>query len=96
MSRATDQTVVISRVTMPWTSILGCIFVAAKLFDKIDWSWWYVLMPFYIVPVAVICAFLLALLFAVLCLGIAGVIEHFQMKKRIAKREQERQHRISL
>lgn len=44
-------------------SILGCIFVIAKLFGFITWSWWLVLLPFY---------FWLAVLVAVL--GIMGAI----------------------
>lgn len=27
--------------------LLGCIFVTLKLLKVIDWSWWYVTMPFY-------------------------------------------------
>jgi hypothetical protein len=27
---------------------LGILFVALKLLDKIDWSWWWVLAPFWI------------------------------------------------
>lgn len=26
---------------------LGVVFVALKLMDHIDWSWWLVLLPFY-------------------------------------------------
>jgi hypothetical protein len=28
-------------------SILGLIFVVLKLTDSIDWSWWYVTLPFW-------------------------------------------------
>ena len=27
--------------------LLGCIFVTLKLTGHIDWSWWYVTMPFW-------------------------------------------------
>lgn len=29
-------------------TVLGLIFVVLKLTNYIDWSWWFVLMPFYI------------------------------------------------
>lgn len=29
---------------------LGIVFVVAKLFGWLDWSWWGVLIPFYIGP----------------------------------------------
>ncbi len=32
---------------MGFFSILTLIFIVLKLTDVIDWSWWYVLMPFY-------------------------------------------------
>jgi hypothetical protein len=31
--------------------LLGVVFVALKLSGKIDWSWWWVLLPFYGLPV---------------------------------------------
>lgn len=27
--------------------LLGCIFVTLKLLGKIDWSWWWVTLPFW-------------------------------------------------
>ena len=32
------------------SSILGIVFIVLKLIGTIDWSWWYVLMPFYLFP----------------------------------------------
>jgi len=29
-------------------SILGIVFIILKLINKIDWSWWWVLSPFWI------------------------------------------------
>ena len=29
---------------------LGTIFIVLKLTDNIDWSWWYVVMPLYLIP----------------------------------------------
>jgi hypothetical protein len=33
--------------------LLGIVFVALKLTDVIDWSWWYVTMPFWGVSVII-------------------------------------------
>jgi hypothetical protein len=30
--------------------VLAIIFVVAKLWDKVDWPWWLVLLPVWIVP----------------------------------------------
>lgn len=40
------------QVTFPIFGILGVLFVALKLTDQIDWSWWWVLSPFWL-PTAV-------------------------------------------
>ena len=37
--------------------LLGVLFVALKLLDKIDWSWWWVLSPFWI-PLTLVLAFI--------------------------------------
>lgn len=31
-----------------WTMILFALFFIAKIFDKIDWSWWIVFAPLWI------------------------------------------------
>ena len=31
-----------------FTGLLTILFVALKLFDQIDWSWWWVLSPLWI------------------------------------------------
>jgi len=41
----------------------------------IDWSWWYVLMPLYIVPALIVSVMLALLLFGGVTLGIAAIIE---------------------
>lgn len=35
-------------------SVLGIVFVILKLMGSINWSWWFVLAPFYIVFVTTI------------------------------------------
>lgn len=47
------------------SSLLGLIFVTLKLCGVINWSWWVVLMPFYL-PIVV------GLAIAAFCLLIAG------------------------
>ena len=39
------------KVNLPVFTILGIIFITLKLMGYINWSWWYVLMPFWI-PIA--------------------------------------------
>lgn len=55
--------------SFPALSILGLIFVCAKLFTASEvalWSWWLVLLPFYAVPAVIFgsMALVLVLLFA--------------------------------
>ena len=42
----------------PFSLILFLAFFFAKIFDKIDWSWWWVFSPLWI-PLAIIGAILL-------------------------------------
>jgi len=43
--------------------LLGVLFVGLKLTGYIDWSWWYVTMPFWIViPFALIIVLILTLI----------------------------------
>lgn len=52
------------------SGLLGLLFVGLKLTGYIDWSWWWVLLPFY-GPAALLLAFA-ALMFAVA--GIATLL----------------------
>jgi phosphoglycerol transferase MdoB-like AlkP superfamily enzyme len=36
------------RGTVGILSLLGVLFIGLKLADIIDWSWWWVLLPFYV------------------------------------------------
>lgn len=36
--------------SFPALTILGLIFITLKLTDYIDWAWWWVLAPFWVVP----------------------------------------------
>ena len=39
-------------VKVSWIGLLGVAFVVLKLCNVIAWSWWFVLMPFYL-PIAI-------------------------------------------
>lgn len=49
-----------SNASFPIVTILGLIFIVLKLTHLINWSWWYVLIPFYAIPVI----FIVFILFA--------------------------------
>jgi membrane protein YdbS with pleckstrin-like domain len=36
-------------------TVLFLIFLVMKLTDTIDWSWWYVTMPLWIMPAVIVC-----------------------------------------
>lgn len=48
------QEININRGGVSGATLLGLLFVAAKLWGVIDWSWWLVLMPFWLVPVVLL------------------------------------------
>jgi hypothetical protein len=62
--------VIINRGTrsFPILGILTIIFVIAKLFDKLDWSWFMVFWPLWIIPAIFIGIFLAIVLFCILIL----------------------------
>lgn len=51
---------------MSGLTILGIIFVILKLVGSITWSWWWVLAPFWIIPIlwgsVVVIGFIIAML----------------------------------
>ena len=59
------------QIKIGYLGILGIIFIVLKLCHVIAWSWWFVLMPFYIIPLIFIC--------------IAGIIFIIINRKRILK-----------
>ncbi len=58
IKKGTDITISTSFLT-----VLGIVFVGLKLTGVIDWSWWWVLAPFWI-PVALAVVILLVVLLA--------------------------------
>ncbi len=61
-----NQVSVNNTVSMPVLSILGVVFIVLKLTGHIDWSWWWVLAPFWLIPIAWVALVLVALVFAAL------------------------------
>jgi hypothetical protein len=58
--------------------VMAIVFITAKLIGLLDWSWWAVLIPLYIVPLAVaaiIAAVFVILLAAVVCIAWSQVIK---------------------
>ena len=62
-----------SRSSIGLMGILTIIFVLAKIFDKIDWSWWWVFSPLW-VPTAIIIGCLAVGIFIAF---IAAIIDSF-------------------
>lgn len=60
----------------PLTVIIFLAFFFAKIFDKIDWSWWWVFSPLWI-PIAIITLVIgiVALSYTIICL-----IDYFNKK----------------
>lgn len=46
------------------SGLLGIVFIVMKLLDKIDWSWWWVLSPFWIPIASIILIFVFAIIIA--------------------------------
>lgn len=62
--------------SFPVIGLLGLLFVGLKLANVIDWSWWFVLMPFYLLP-----GLLLLAAGFVLCVGAA--FSYFAKKRGV-------------
>lgn len=44
-------------------SLLGLIFIVLKLTGYIDWSWWWVLAPFWVIPTIALVGFMIFILY---------------------------------
>jgi len=49
----------IARSGIGFTGLLAIVFIVLKLIGTIDWSWWWVLSPLWIVPLLVIIIFIM-------------------------------------
>lgn len=47
-------------------TLLGVLFVALKLTGHIDWSWWYVTLPFWLMPAVIFGLVVFTLLCAII------------------------------
>lgn len=65
---------------MGFLELLTALFVALKLFDVIDWSWWLVFAPMY-VYVAVFIIYLAFVFVMALIVGATEVIGDIKKKK---------------
>ena len=87
----TVRTVTVTK-NVSWLGLLGVIFVVAKIFEigpVAEWSWWLVLMPFYIgfaVMIAIVGggALIVGIMFV-----IAAAVDTYARRKRRIAREKE-------
>lgn len=62
--------------------LLGLMLVGFKITGYIDWSWWLVLLPFWI-GLAVILAIAFGAIFvAAVAMAVAGIIDVFTLRSR--------------
>ena len=52
-------------------AVLGLVFVVLKLTDVIDWSWWWVLLPFWFGTAVALAIILIAFV----CIGFAALFK---------------------
>lgn len=76
-----------ARVTygLPWLSVLGIILIVLKVLEVgvvATWSWWLVLLPFYIGIAVVLAFFALFFVGSALLLGGAYICDLFTSSKR--------------
>ena len=87
----TVRTVTVTK-NVSWLGLLGVIFVVAKIFEigpVAEWSWWLVLMPFYIgfaIMLAIVGggALIVGIMFV-----IAAAVDAYTRRKRRIAREKE-------
>jgi hypothetical protein len=68
---ATNQLPINPAPSFPLFGILGCIFIVLKLCGTIDWSWWWVLAPFWGVAALIVAIFAAAVVLPSLFMGLA-------------------------
>lgn len=86
--------VIINRGTksFPILGILTIIFVIAKLFDKLDWSWFVVFWPLWIIPaiiLGIIAAFIVVIILILIGALVLDWIDDIKSWWRRKKRERE-------
>ena len=53
------------------SSLLGVLFIGLKLGNVIDWSWWWVLSPFWVAPAIALSVLMVGLLLAALVAAVS-------------------------
>jgi hypothetical protein len=91
MSSATQGSASVVRVGTGPLSLLGVAFVVLKLTDNIDWSWLWVLAPFWI-PWAIVLFILV--FFGIGVLIVALLDSHDDRKRRKLKQERLKQQSL--
>ena len=80
-----DNKIEVSLIT-PLSLFLFVLFFISKIFDKIDWSWWWVFSPLWI-PLAFVCAFAFTMAFTYLVIIIyAYGKDLFSGRRKISRR----------
>jgi hypothetical protein len=72
----------------PLFAILTIIFVIAKIFDKLDWNWFMVFWPMWIVPAIILSIMLVfgAFFLLAVCWFMAlGVWDWYKLRKKIKR-----------
>lgn len=72
MNSDNAKTVAVNIMCSGFCDLLGLLFIALKLTNMIDWSWWYVLMPLYLPPTII--ALIIGIVLFVSIIIIAGVL----------------------
>lgn len=72
----TENKLTIKLIT-PVTLIIFILFFLAKIFDKIDWSWWWIFSPLW-VPFALV---LLIIIGCILAIFITALIDYIYDKR---------------
>jgi hypothetical protein len=71
MSKVKSQT---AGVSISFGALLTLLFIAAKLWGRVDWPWWQVFAPLWMPPAAIlgVCAVIAVLAGLVWCIGSIG------------------------
>lgn len=76
-----------------WFGLLGIIFVLCKIFAYgpiATWSWWLVLLPFYLGLAILLGVFVIGAVAVGATVGVASLVDKYQARKRRIKFKKER------
>lgn len=75
----------ITLVNLPIAGLLGIAFIILKLCKVIDWSWWWVTVPFWAIPALLVAVFLIVVIWFIIYSFISekyyASIEHKQSER---------------